>query len=129
MSSEYKIGSTLVGMQLLTDLGISASPRPSYRPYADAVKLGTGDLMGQGFPVAEWHWDVMRIGESDILAGFLTSGLSGDVFIRTRLNRLSSGLYTWGNFQCVMNWPTGDEDIQSRKNLSLSITFTHMISA
>lgn len=127
MSYEYKIGSTLGGMQTLAELGIIANPNPDYRQFAEVVEDGTGRTRGQGSRMAVWHWDVMRKGESDILAGFLSGDLSAPVYIRTRLNRLSGGDYTWATFSCIMHWPPGDEDIQSRRNLDLDITFTHLV--
>jgi hypothetical protein len=128
MEYEYKIGATVETMQTLEALGITANPRPSFRPFSITVKDGNGKLKGHGFPVAEWHWDVMKVGEPDILAEFLNGGLSATVYIRTRLNRLSeSYAYTWATYRCVMNWVTGDEDIQSRRNLGLTIEFTRMV--
>lgn len=126
MAYEFKIGTTLGGLVLLTDLGITANPRPTFQPFSSFVRLADGTLQGNGFPLATWHWDVMKAGWSDILAAYLGGNLSATVYIRTRLNRLDSGDYDWANYYCVMNWPSGDEDIQSRRNLSLTIEFTHM---
>ena len=126
MEYEYKIGTTEGGMQLLTALGISSNPRPTYKPYSVSFQDGNGKTVGEGFPVASWHWDVMRPGESDLLEAFVNGNLSAEVYIRTRLNRLSTDAYTWATFKAIMHWPTGDEDIQSRRAIGLTIEFTHM---
>ena len=127
MASEFKIGATVEALASLDSIGIIANPRPSYRAYSDAVRDANGVLHGMGFPVAEWHWDIMRPGEADILEAYLNGALSAAVVIRTKLNRLDeSDAYTYGTFNAIMNWPTGDEDIQSRRILGLDITYTHL---
>lgn len=126
MAYDYKIGTTVEELTLLSDLGITANPRPTYQPFSTFVKLADGTLQGYGFPIATWHWDVMKPGWSDILAAYLGGNLSATVYIRTRLNRLDNGEYDWATFRCQMNWPSGDEEIQSRRNLSLTIEFTHL---
>jgi hypothetical protein len=128
MSYEYKIGANEGDLTLLTDLGITAPPHASYRPFSTSVILANGIEQGNGFPVATWHWDVMKIGWSDILAGYLSGNLSAPVVIRTRLNRLDvSDDYDWATFSCTMRWVTGDEDLQSRRNVGLTIEFTHLV--
>lgn len=125
--SNYMIGTTEESMAYIDDLGIVADPLPSYRPFSVAVRAGDGTLQGHGFPVATWHWTVMRRGEIDILRNFLSGNLSANVYIRTRLNQMSNDAYTWGVFACVMNWPAGDEDIQAGRILDVTIEFSHMV--
>ncbi len=127
MSYEYKLGSTEMDMTLLTAQGIAANPDPSYRPFSVAVKLGDGTTQGEGFPVITWHWSVMKKGEADILYDFLNSNISAPVFVRTRLNRLATGDYTWATFSAIMHWPEGDESIQDRRILDLTIEFTNCV--
>jgi hypothetical protein len=127
MASEYKIGATLGALASLDTQGIIANPRSAYRPHSDAVRDANGALHGMGLPVAEWHWDIMRPGEADVLENYLNGALSAAVVIRTKLNRLDeSDAYTYGTFNAIMNWPTGDEDVQARRVLGLTITFTHL---
>ncbi len=128
MASLYKIDDTYMGLATLDSLGIRADPRPTYRPFSDAVRNADGLQIGVGFPVAEWHWDIMRPGESDILYAFLSNGLSANVFITTKLTRLdNSDVYQYATFSAIMNWPTGDEQIDARRELGLTITFSHMV--
>lgn len=126
MASDFKIGSTLVGIASLDTLGIIANPNPSFQPYAEQVQDGAGVVHGVGLPVAEWHWDVMRAGESDILAAFLGGAASATVYIRTRTNRLTTGAYTFKTYSAVMIWPLS-EDVQSKRNLSLTIQFRNLV--
>jgi hypothetical protein len=128
MASLYKIDDTYGGLTSLDALGISANPRSSYRAFSDAIRDANGLTHGMGYPVAEWHWDVMKPGEADILEAFLNGALSAAVYITTKINRLdNSDQYQYATFSAVMNWPTGDEDVQARRELGLTITFTHLI--
>lgn len=128
MSYEHSIGADVGSLTLLTTLGITAPPRTSYRPYSASTVLANGVEQGNGFPIIEWHWDVMKPGWSDILAAYLNGNLSAPVVIRSRLNRLDETEdYSWATFACVMRWMTGDEDIQSRRNVGLTIQFTHCV--
>lgn len=127
MASSYKIDDTLVGLTSLDALGIIADPRSDFQPFADTIIDGAGGVHGIGFPVVEWHWDVMRTGEADILAAFLAGAASANVFIQTKTNRLSTGdAYTFKKYSAVMVWPTS-EDIQSKRALGLTIRFTQLV--
>lgn len=127
MAFEYELGTTIDDITDLMALGLAAYPRGSYRPFSDAIRDANGVLHGVGFPVAEWHWDIMKPGESDILAEFLDGALSAPVFIRTRLNRLATNEYTWATYSAVMNWPSGDEDVQAKRSVGMTITFTRLV--
>lgn len=125
----FKLGTTLESLTLLTVLGIRGDPLATYRPFSVADTLGDGSLEGNGFPVVTWHWDFLYAGESDILYNFISNNLSEKVFVCSKLNRLSSGLYTWQNWEGWMRWVEGEEEIQARKNLDLTITFTGLVVA
>jgi len=125
---QYKIGTdTSTHFKYLTEIGISSNPLPTYRPFSVADKLGDLTTEGNGFPVITWHWAVMRIAEADILEGYLSGELSVPIYIRSRLNRLTTNAYTWRNFSGIMEWVSGDEDIESRRILNLTIQFTGLV--
>ncbi len=121
---QYKIGTNIDSdFDYLTVQGIIANPRPSYRPFSVVDKLGNGMSEGNGFAVITWHWDIMRIGEADILRTYLSGGLSVRIFIRSRINELTTGAYTWHDFDTIMEWISGDEDIESKRIRDLTLQF------
>lgn len=120
MAYEYKIGSTLGGMSLLTSLGIRAAPQAGYRQYATVLKLGDNTQKGQGFPIITWHWAFVSLAERAVFMAFLSAGaLSATVFIRSRLPN-----NTFANYQCKMQVPTGEENLSVGKILDFTLVFT-----
>jgi hypothetical protein len=80
-------------------------------------------LKGVGFPIVTWHWAFVTVAERDVFIDLLDEGaLSGPAFIRTRLPD-----NTWATFECVMNMPTGEENLSVGKILGFDIQFTHCI--
>ena len=125
LPADFMLGSTLIGMQTLDDLLITTGETDAmYRPFSVVDKLGDLSDEGNGFPVATWHWNALAPGEADILYGFIGTGLSAFVYFRTRLNRLTSGAYTYATFSGWMNWMSGDEQVPALHVLDLTITFT-----
>ena|SRR5690349_14622750 len=122
MAYEYKFGETEGGMQLLKALGIKGSPQSGYRPYSVVVRLGDGKQQGNGFPIVTWHWAFLTVDERDVFADALDGALSAEVYIRTRLPD-----DTWATFFCVMNAPTGEENLSVGKIINFDLTFTHCI--
>lgn len=120
---QYMIGATEGTMELLPIAGIRAAPQAGYRPYAGTITLGDGTLRGQGYPIVTWHYAFVTVAERDVFFDLLDEGaLSGEAFIRTRLPDS-----TWATFQCVMNMPTGEENLQVGKILGFDVEFTHCI--
>jgi len=123
MSYEYSLGPTVDDLELLPAAGIRAAPQAGYRPYAFTVQLGDGTLRGQGFPIVTWHWSFITVAERDVFIAFLDAGaLSGPAFIRTRLPD-----NTWATFDCIMNAPTGEENLSVGKIIGFDVEFTHCI--
>lgn len=122
MSYEYKYGATEDDLELLPDLGIRAAPQSGYRPYSASLVLADGTLLGQGFPVATWHWSFITIAERDVFVAGIGGALSGPVVIRSRLPD-----NTWATFECIQNMPTGEENLQAGKILGFDLEFTHCV--
>lgn len=123
MSYEYMIGATEGTMELLPEAGIRAAPQSGYQPFATTVTLGDGTLKGVGFPIVTWHWAFVSVAERDIFIDLLDAGtLSGPAFIRTRLPD-----NTWGTFECIMNTPTGEPNLQVGTIIGFDIEFTHCV--
>lgn len=119
---EYKLGPDSSSLVLLSDYNIPA-PHSGYQPYSVLVKLGDATLKGQGFPVVTWHWAFVTTAQRDTFISFLDAGaLSGSVGIRSRKPDNS-----WADFDCIMNLPTGEEDLQAGRVLNFDVTFTHCV--
>lgn len=130
MPENFKIGTTLLGMQeletLLSTGGAVASPDWSFQPYAGAVQLADGTLRGQGFPVVKWRFNHLSNTHRQTLKAFVT-GLSGAVYIRTPTNESSGGAIVWKSYLGVMKWTPEDEDKAADETLGLVLTFTHLV--
>ncbi len=126
---QYALGTTLVGLTYLPALGISSNPLADYQPYAVADELGDLTLEGNGFPIVTWHWDFMPPGEVDILRTYLNGNLSTPIFVRTKLNALSTGAYTWQSFSGIMKWTKGPEGFQTKRAMPVDITFAGLVVA
>ncbi len=123
MAYEFKIGATEMELELLPAAGIRAAPQAGYRPYAFTILLGDGTLRGQGFPIVTWHWAFVTVAERDVFMDLLDeAALSGPAFIRTRLPDNS-----WATFDCIMNAPTGEENLSVGKIIGFDVEFTHCI--
>ena len=81
MSYEYSIGITLESLATLDSLGISV-PNDAFVLHSQEFSTGDGGVAGQGWSVCEWHWNIIRKIQRDILKTYCT-GKSSNVFIRT----------------------------------------------
>lgn len=120
MAYEYKIGSTLGGLALLSSLGIPA-PKHAFVPYSVEVDLGDGSQAGQGWATDEWHWDFLTASQRATLRTYVT-GKSAKIFIR---DLIDDGA-TWKNFEVEAIWPTV-EDRQAGRRLSFTLQFRAMV--
>lgn len=127
---DFRIGTTLGGMQTLDSILIaegSVDPDWSFQPYSQSIRLGSGQVKGQGFSIAKWRWNIMSDDNREVLRDFVGDELSATVYIRTATNETIDGEIVYADFQAIMNWPDQDEDFQSDKVLSLIIIFTHLV--
>jgi hypothetical protein len=129
--SEFKIGTTLGGMQALETIfspgGSVFDPDWSYQPFAGAIRLADGTIKGQGFPVAKWRFNHISNDNRDALRS-LIPGLSALLYIRTPTNEIDIyGDIVWGSFQAVAEWTPEDEDKAAAETLGFVLTFTHLI--
>jgi hypothetical protein len=122
MAYEYKFGETEGTMELLTTLGIRAAPQSGYRPYSATIRLGDGTLQGNGFPVVTWHWAFLTVAEREVFMEPLAGALSMTACIRTRLPD-----NTWATFSCILNVPTGEENLSVGKVIGFDLTFTQCV--
>lgn len=93
-ATTYEIGTTLGGMVALGSLTVSVpEPESNFSNYAETVKLGSGLVRGQGYPLAEWHYGFLKETQFDQLLTFCTTA-SANIFIATRTNGNSFLRYT-----------------------------------
>ena len=129
--SEFKIGTTLGGMQTLETIfspgGSVFDPDWSYQEFAGAIRLADGTVKGQGFPIAKWRFNHISNDNRDALRGLIPS-LSALLYIRTPTNEIDIyGDIVFENFQAVAEWSPNDEDKAADRTLGFILTFTHLI--
>lgn len=121
MAYEYKIGTTLVGLQtLVAQLGMQADPRHTFKEFALSVNTVAAGVKGLGRPQASWHWDFMSLADRNILKTYI-QGRSATVYIRTRTDD-----DTYANFLCTAIWPDEEEKDAGRR-LDFTIEFINMV--
>lgn len=125
MTSEFKIGSTLVGITTLDALTVFVpDPRTSFRPYSKMIDLGSGLKRGAGWPTAEWNYGFLTQEQREQLRTFCT-GASAEVFITTRTRDEDDDDQLFKTFKAVMIWPE-EEDYRNSKRLDFTIKFTRL---
>jgi hypothetical protein len=78
-------------------------PKHDFIPYSQSFPLGDGTLIGQGWPLASWHWDFLTQAQRNLLKG-LCSGRSVETFVSTRdFSRV------FKTYSAVMVWPEREE--------------------
>lgn len=128
---EFKIGTTLGGMQELNNLfspgGGVFNPDWSFQPFAGSIRLANGQVKGQGYPVAIWRFNHLSNENRQIIRALIPN-LSATLYIHTPTNETDLyGDLIWGDFQAVAEWTPEDEDKAAEETLGLVITFTHLI--
>lgn len=117
---QYKIGTTQVGMTLLSTLGIPA-PRHGFVKYSVYTVLGDGSTQGNGWSTDEWYWGFITSAQRATLRSLIPNA-GAHIFIR---NLLTDGT-TWKDFDVQVEWPQ-NEDRQAGKFLGFSLKFKAMI--
>lgn len=85
---EYAIGATAAGLEDLEALGLPW-PRAEVVDYAEYVENGEGDLVGQGWLMCRWRFDVLESWAAAVLEAY-----EGDCYIRTLRQDNSYGTYS-----------------------------------
>lgn len=101
----YRIGTyagAVPGLAYLEDLGLGVVPFPSpFQPWSTIYDVGNGQTYGDGFPVVEWHFQVLTMTEMAVLLGFVGSGnQSTQVSISTK-----NDLDEWDDYAAYMHRP------------------------
>jgi hypothetical protein len=124
--NEFKIGTTLGGMTLLSALATPVEwPKSTYMPYADVQTLISGLVRGVGFPIATWSWEVITRPQRDMLRTFCP-GSSANVYIHTKTMDFSD---SYDDFAAVMIWPTLEEEHDSQRRINFKIDFRFLVPA
>jgi hypothetical protein len=111
---------------LVTD-GSVLEPDWSYKPFSIVYRRADGIQEGNGFPVIKWRFNILTQYQREVLRETFCAvpNLSASVFIHTPITETSSGVLQWETFQCLMHWPTEEEDFQASQDLGIVLVFTH----
>lgn len=118
--ASYEIGTSLGGMVNIESLTTPVRPpKYNYQPYSKPIPLGSGGVRGGGWPLAEWHWDMISAAERDQLRAFCPTA-SAVVYIKTRVNSNSTSpaaVDQYKIFKAVMVWPNpeGEREAGGRR--------------
>lgn len=120
----FEIGSTLGGMVTLADLNPPViNPLGEFDEVSDTVVLGNGLVRGLGFPRARWVYGFILSNQFDQLASFVSSGVSGNVFIATRLNDDS-----YLRYSANMILPISPQN-RAGRYIDITFEFTNLVPA
>jgi hypothetical protein len=123
---DYMIGTTALNMVNLETL--FAANRGTFTAHADPVdyakivQLGDGSQRGLGWLQTQWHFDYLSLTHYALLKAYC-SGLSASVYIKTRKNDGTFGVYT-----ARMLWPEQEpERGSSAIVLDINIKFIQLV--
>jgi len=109
--TQYALGSSLGNQANLDTMVGMHLPRGTFRLYPVTYTGGDSRTVGDGQPIATWHFDVLTQTELNALRAFLLSGstylLSAPVYITTRMD---DGMFA--TFSAIMHWP---DDIDAKR--------------
>lgn len=98
---DYEIGLTYGGMANVEGLTVTLlAPRHTFQDFSQELPLASGGQKGGGWPLASWTWAYVTQAQRNQLKTFCPTGLSADVFIKTRD---ASGAFAV--FTAVLVWP------------------------
>ena len=125
--SEFKIGTTLVGMTALESLTTPVDlPQWEYFPYSKMVTLGDGSSRGLGTPKVFWRFPMLDVDQLDQLRTFC-AGASAEVFIRTKIYD-----DTYVSFAATMIWPVAKDGAHKTSfqgfRADLAIEFRNLVA-
>lgn len=122
---QFEIGTTLEGMTNVEQLTEALpAPRSTYQDYSALVQLGSGGMIGQGFPAATWVFGTLTTAQRDQLKTFCP-GASATVYIKTKLGSEASGADEFAVFTAIMTWPFPEpgRTYSMRNNYVIEFTF------
>jgi len=104
-------------------------PQWTFQLYSSFIKLGDGQLKGQGFPRASWSWNVIKNEHIEILRQYCPyPALSApDIIIRTPTQKLLSGEIVWGTFSTTIIFGIDEERDTKYETLGFHIDFSEMV--
>lgn len=124
---DYQIGATAETMVNLETLFVST--RGIFTAHADPVdyskptRRGNGSVQGNGWLQTVWHFDYLSLTHYNLLKAYCT-GLSADVFIKTRKNDGTFAVYT-----ATMLWPEKEpERASSAVVQDITINFIKLVA-
>ena len=128
----YAIHTVLATLQGLTATNLNHEPHPTiyHEEHDHALVAGDGDPIALGAPWCEWTWASVPMAAADWEQLYTLSGIGSAVsvtlYIRTRTNIITAGLYTYANYQAIMHRPEG-ESVPPYRFRSVRIKFTKLV--
>jgi hypothetical protein len=121
----YEIGTTSSTTNLESLTVPVNPPRSEFIEWTREYDKADGQMGGDGYPMAVWHFDVLTQAMVTQLRTFC-SGKSAAVYIKTRKN---DG--TFVKYAAVMVWPSDQmrKRVFRARYLDLSITFRRLVAA
>lgn len=137
----YAIHTVLATLQALTQTNLTQDmnlvntfePHPTifHEEHDHSLIAGDGDPIALGAPWCEWTWGSVPMAAEDWELIYTLSGIgtavSKTLYIRTRTNQISGGLYVYGNYQAIMHRPEG-ESVPPYRFRNVRIKFTKLVS-
>jgi len=105
-------------------------PTEFHEEHDHALVAGDGDPIALGAPWCVWTWGNTPMEAAQWELIYTLSGIgtavSKTVYIRTRTNQISGGLYVYANYQAIMHRPEG-ESIPPYRFRNVRIKFTKLV--
>ncbi len=134
---DLEIGTTLLGMRDLYDLGIPDVTTWTYTPYSRVEVGGDGRPRGFGYSTASWTWEVLSQDQLNALLNLFAANYDASVavFIYTYVDVGASLGAMRERFSAVMSRPVDGSgktmvtDSRTPIYSDITVSFTHMVIA
>lgn len=103
--SNYKIGTTVPGLQDLDTLGLPDPFPVEFTRFDETYAAGDGSEVGDGFSNFSWHFDMLTMAQWDTIMDYLGSAQSVQLFITTTTDVGDSYANLFSTFQAWMKRP------------------------
>jgi hypothetical protein len=121
-SSAFYNATAMYYIEQGSDTAAWAAPHWSYKAYSKQIVNGAGLVMGMGWALGSWDWDVIGQPQRDWLRNFIP-GQSAEIWVNTKTLDNAEGYVP---FHVVAVWPIDTEVHDAHRRTKLSITMQRM---